>query len=351
MEEGLNLRYYFKERIDSKTKDKIIVFLQKNESASIEQDPDWYRINNSSKKSIHFYTLQDEEVVCYCNVTENRIIAQIHLGPVCSDTKILISSLRAIKNYYLSKGFAQLEVQLGMQINQSSDEMEYSLYNSLPYTQKFDTSNWSTISLKLDPEVEDIFKSFKNTHRRSIKKALKENLTVRIINSSEEIKNFAKIYDKMYRVKNLVKYFHDTLDVFERLNTLVLDRNNGQFLGVFNSDNIMIGGIVLGIHNKEMYYKYGASDPDFRKLPILHLAFFEAIKLAKSKGLKTFNFGGYNHFVKEDDQVYTINFFKRSFGGEFIYYPKKMYFRLNKMKLTTFNILKFAYRKFNSFRK
>jgi lipid II:glycine glycyltransferase (peptidoglycan interpeptide bridge formation enzyme) len=351
MKEEVSLKYCFKETLDSKIKDKVLNFLKKNEAASIEQDPDWYRIKNSQKKSIHFYALQNEEIVCYCNVTENKIIAQIYFGPVFSETKTLVSSLEAIRNYYLRKGFAQLEVQLGIETNGNSDEIEYSLFNKLPFIQKFDTSNWSTISIRLDSEIEEIFKSFKNNHRGSIKKAIKGGLIVKVINTSEEIKKLAEIYDKMYLARNLINNLHNTLEVFDKFYKLFLERNNGQFLGVFNSNDIMIGGIVVVIHNNEMCYKYGTTDPEFRKLPILHLALFEAIKLAKTKGLKSFDFGGYNHFVKEGDQVYAINFFKRSFGGEYIFYPKKMYFRLNKMKLIVFNLLRFFYRKFNSFRK
>lgn len=351
MKEDLSLKYYFEETIDSKTKDEILIFLKNNESASIEQDPDWYRINNTSKKTIYFYATQNEKIVCYTNITENKWIAKIHLGPVFSDIEVLKSSLITIKNYYLKKGFAQLEVQLGIETNQNSDELEYTLYKAIPFSQKFDTSNWSTIAIALDPNIDQIFKSFKNNHKGSIKKALKENLSVRTISSAEEIKAFSMLYDKMYRARNLKKNFQDTLEVFSKLNILFLNHKKGIFLAVYNSENLMIGGIVLGMHNKEMYYKYGASDPDFRKLPILHLALFEGIKLAKNLDLKTFNFGGYNHFVNESDQVYAINFFKRSFGGEFIFYPKKMYFRLNKLKLISFNILKFAYHQFNSLRK
>ncbi len=349
MKNEFSLKYYFEEVLDSGNKDRIIAFLQQNQSASIEQDPDWYRINNPSKKVTHFYALQNEQVVCYCSITENKIIAQIHLGPVFSDPETLVSSIRAIRNYYLKKRFAQLEVQLG--VNYNFDEIEYFLYNSIPFVQKFDAENWSTISLNIEPDIEEIFKSFKSNHKGSIKKALKENLKVQFIETVEDVKLLAGLYDKMYLARKLKKSFHDTFEVFNGLNNLFLTRNKGKILGVFTPEGKMIGGVIMGIHNEDMYYKYGISDPEFRKLPVLHLALFEAIKIAKNEGLKIFNFGGYNHFVGKDDQVYAINFFKRSFGGEFIYYPKRMYFTLNKMKFFIFRILKFVYQKINSFRK
>lgn len=351
MKKEQKIKYYFQDELDSNLKEKVLFLLQETRSASIEQNPDWLRLNNPSKKIIHFYALKGEELVSYSNIVENKLVAQIHLGPICSEKEILISSLKSIRDFYLKKGFAQLEVQLAIETSQESDDIEYTLYKSTSFTQKFDITNWSTIVIRLDKDIDEIFKSFKKNHKGSIKKALKEGLTVRPIDLNEDIRDFALLYDKMYKSRGLVKNFPDTLDLFRKLSKMFIEQKNGKILSVFNSKGKMIGGVVLGIQNSEMYYKYGASDPEYRKLPILHLALFEGIKLAKKENLSIFNFGGYNHFVKEGDQVYAINFFKRSFNGEFIFYPKRMYFELNKMKLLVFNIVRFTYRKVNLLRK
>jgi len=54
--------------------------------------------------------------------------------------------------------------------------------------------------------------------------------------------------------------------------------------------------------------------------------------IAKEMDVKWFDLGGYNHFVGKEDQVYKINLFKRSFGGQFVFYPKKIYIKLNPLK-------------------
>ncbi len=46
--------------------------------------------------------------------------------------------------------------------------------------------------------------------------------------------------------------------------------------------------------------------------------------MAKSRGLKFFDFGGYAVDVKEGDQLFDINRFKHGFGGELVTYPKTM---------------------------
>jgi len=94
-----------------------------------------------------------------------------------------------------------------------------------------------------------------------------------------------------------------------------------------------------------MLYKYGASDPDYRKLPILHLCIYEAIKIGLEKGITLLDLGGYNHFINKKDQIYSINFFKKSFNGTYSFYPKKIHIKLNPYKYYLIKILKPIYKK------
>lgn len=337
------IKYYFTQNLDGEIKTQVLEFIQTNQYGYIEQNPDWCRINNPRKKITFFYAIENEKVVCFCNIIENRFTAQIHLGPVCRDKDLLIESIGAIRKYYLKEGKAQLEIQLGILTGQETDYIEYELYKKLPFVQRFDTGNWSSIVINLNQSAEDIFNNFKKNHKGSIKKAIKENLYTKTLDDISEIKQLSEIYDKMYEARKIKKSFDNTQETFKQLHTLFLEQNNGMILGVFNQEDQMLGGVILGICNGEVYYKYGASGPEFRKFPILHLALYEGIKISIKERLSTFNFGGYNHFVKESDQVAAINFFKRSFNGDFIFYPKRMYFKLNKVKLCCYKILKKIY--------
>lgn len=57
------------------------------------------------------------------------------------------------------------------------------------------------------------------------------------------------------------------------------------------------------------------------------LIIWEAIKYAKEKGIKEFDFGGYYTGKEKDKQKEKINVFKKSFGGELtIQYTYKKYY-------------------------
>lgn len=63
------------------------------------------------------------------------------------------------------------------------------------------------------------------------------------------------------------------------------------------------------------------------------LIIWEAIKYAKEKGIKEFDMGGYYTGEDKDDPRYTINIFKRSFGGELTthYIYEKIYSKICKL--------------------
>ncbi|GAB4280985.1 MAG: hypothetical protein Kow0068_05420 [Marinilabiliales bacterium] len=342
-----NFKFYFTKILDEEIKSKINEFLQVNQYGSIEQNPDWFIINNIGKQVVFFYVIENDRLVGFCNILESRFLAKIHLGPICINKEVLIKSIYEIRKYYKNKGKAQLEVQLGILTSQETDYIEYELYKILPFVQRYDVSNWSSMIISLNQSIDEIFNNFKQNHKSSINKAIKNNIYTKKLNNINEIKKLSEIYDKMYEVRKIKRSFNNTQEVFIRLSLLFKEQNNGIILGVFNQQGQMLGGVIYGISNGEMYYKYGATDPDYRKLPILHLAIYDGIKIGIKEGISVFNFGGYNHFVKGDSQIAGINFFKNSFNGEFVFYPKKMYFKLNKLKCFLYNILKFAYYKIN----
>ena len=92
-----------------------------------------------------------------------------------------------------------------------------------------------------------------------------------------------------------------------------------------------------------MVYKFGATDPESRSIPVLHIAFVEAIRIAKEKGLRFFDFGGYMPNAKHTDQVFSINYFKLGFSGILLRYPNTMVFTLNRFKSISLKIIRYFY--------
>ena len=321
--------------------EEIILLNQFNDEFSMfpEQCYHWVNIS-STKNNCYYFGRYKNKLVTTCIINESNNIARILFGPVFSDKKFIIDSIIAIKNHY-NKNFGLLTIQLPIQSSQESTFIEYGLYNKIRFSQEYDTENWSSIKIDLSLDEEDIWKSIKPNHKGSIKKAKKMGAYTKAITTKNEIHKLSILYDQMYINRGLVNTFSDTSKVFQQI---LEDKNiNSIILGVYSPDNILIGGVICPIINNTIHYKIGVTDFNYRKYAALHLALYSIILQAKILSLNWFDLGGYNHFVKESDQISKINLFKRSFGGEHIFFPNKIYIKLNPLTYFYTSILRKTY--------
>jgi lipid II:glycine glycyltransferase (peptidoglycan interpeptide bridge formation enzyme) len=121
----------------------------------------------------------------------------------------------------------------------------------------------------------------------------------------------------------------------------LIENNKGQILLAKDKDNVVLGGAILTYQGISVRYSVGASDPDRRDLPVLHIVLYDAILRAKKDNFKYFDFWGYNHFAEEKDQVYYINHFKKGFGGYYTFFAKKMNIDLVPFGTKIFELLSF----------
>ena len=71
-----------------------------------------------------------------------------------------------------------------------------------------------------------------------------------------------------------------------------------------------------------LYYPYGGSDPSYREYMAPNLLHWEAIKLGKKLGCKTYDlWGSYKNVKNETDPFWGIYRFKSGFGGTEIDFP------------------------------
>ena len=138
-----------------------------------------------------------------------------------------------------------------------------------------------------------------------------------------------KLYDKLYKARHILKPFRKTNSVFVNIHSFFKENNLGNFYGTFDNNNQLLSGIIVVYQGDTALCYYGATDYYRKDLPIWHFLYFEIIKIAKEKGFRKFDFGGYNSVVKKSHQVFHINIFKRGFGGNIVYYPQLIHFRLN----------------------
>ncbi|OFX17429.1 MAG: hypothetical protein A2033_07835 [Bacteroidetes bacterium GWA2_31_9] len=336
-------KYIYYSQKTSDTSQIINPFLINN---SILQNPEWLSIIYPKRNICLFYLIEDSNIISSATVIENHRFAKIQFGPLSKDLNSSIDLIISIKNYYIKKHFIYLDVQLGL-----VDTVCYSnniklIKEHFNFRLENDFKNWSTVIVNLIDDENSIYSKFSENHKRSIKKATKEGFFVREINSENEILEFAMLYDCLYHKRNIEKPFKDSKSVFLQIFKFFNKNNLGFFLGVYSKDGILMGGICLAFQGNTVIYQFGTSGKNENKVPILHLAFYEAFKITKKRGFSFFDLGGYNRYVDIKNQVYNINRFKLGFSNDILDYPPSFYFVLSKSKFWIYSILKKTHIKF-----
>lgn len=317
------MKAVFKTELDKTELEKVEAFCKASDYCSIEQSVGWSNMFYKSKIRF-FYLIDDNLIKCFSQINESFRFAHIIFGPVCSGNEEMIFSINEIIDYYRKRGFIYLGIQLYCKSGFDSEYIEYNLNckHNIKYIFNNDNTK-SSIEINLERDFAEIHSQIRENHLRNIKKANKLQIAVDVIKSNEELTSFIDVYSKMCSHRKLhggsisVNNIHEVYDY-------LIKNQRGQILIAKDKDNIILGGIILVYQGISVRYFLGASDPDRRELPILHIVLYEAIKRAKAEKFKYFDFWGYNHFADEKNQVFYINHFKKGFGGYYTFFAKKM---------------------------
>jgi len=181
------------------------------------------------------------------------------------------------------------------------------------------SSKHYTLVLDLTNELESIWRGFNRTTRNEIMQAQKIGIKVSIDNS---YKDFIDSYEQFARFKGLAA---------TTLPSRVMPKKGFLFSAEFD-------GQILSWHYFLSDDKYCRSYMITSKLPSANrsvaklisrasrLLIWEAIKSFKARGFQIFDFGGYYMGKDKNDPRFSINFFKKGFGGTLaIRYDYKIY--------------------------
>ncbi len=307
----------------------------------VEQYPCWNDVDKTEAKVNYCIATYENVLKGYVAVYEYRKIeARIVFGPLSHSLDVSLQIILDVIQYYKRKGFFSLQVLLGMSVGTDATYLQYSLFKRYPFKFYLNENNKGTLLLELRNKTEDqLLKHFSNGHRYDIKKAYKNNLVCKLLQSSDEIVEFSNGYSEMYRQRGIHYPVDKSSNNFLSIHNWIETNKSGFFLGVFEN-RVMIGGALILFRNDRAQYYRGFSLPGNKKQPISHIALFESMKRVMLIGIPYFDFGGYNILVSEKDQVYQINKFKKGFHGEYFFYPPTMYFDLKPMGTALSHFLK-----------
>jgi hypothetical protein len=167
-------------------------------------------------------------------------------------------------------------------------------------------------NLTLSQDEEQIFKRFRDSTKRNIKKALAEGVEVKRCSSFEAIKAFYQLNCVTRRDHGLPPqpyYF------FKKIYTHIISKDRG-FVVLASYKNKIIAGAVFFHSGDQAMYKYGASDKKFQHLRANNLVMWEAVKWYGTTGYRNLCFG------RTEPENQGLRQFKNGWGTQedIIYY-------------------------------
>ncbi len=285
-------------------------FLEKCEEKTFLHSWNWGEFNSLMGDKIWRFGVYDSELIGAALVIKVEAKRGSFLfvphGPVVSRSKALV--LKSLMNYKL-KALAVVEKVSHIRISPVTE-------SGLVVFKKLGFRNAPTFvhpeltwELDIDLTEDELLMGMRKTTRYLIKKAIKKN--VEII-EADGVEEFDKLYQqtkvRQHFVPFSLNYLKNEFKAFSKDGQILV------LLGKYNGEVVASGIFVFW--GDVGFYHHGASSLKYPKIPVSYLLLWEAIKKAKEKGCKKFNFWGVVPDEKKSHPWYGLSLFKKGFGGK-----------------------------------
>jgi hypothetical protein len=158
--------------------------------------------------------------------------------------------------------------------------------------------------LALKPDEKKIIEAFRSSTWRNVKKAIKNGVEVKILNSPRALKDF-------YRLHCYSRKRHGAppqpFTFFKKIQEYIISRGLGLVVLACHGEKVISGNIFFHF-GKKAIYKYGASDKRYQHLRAANLAMWMGIKWYRDHGYTSLSLG------RTDLQNEGLQQFKRGWG-------------------------------------
>lgn len=160
--------------------------------------------------------------------------------------------------------------------------------------------------LFLEDTIEQNLDKFKPSHKRAVRKAIKEGVVVR---ESDKFDEFYQILENNLKIRHNVTPTH-TLDELLKLKELF--PNDVKLFGAFLGDK-MVAGVVNFVCTKDVVLAFYIShDEKYQETRALNLLFYSIFDWAITNNFKVFDFG---IFTVNEEPNFGLARFKENFGA------------------------------------
>ena len=161
--------------------------------------------------------------------------------------------------------------------------------------------------LDLSGSEEELLSQMRKTTRYEIRQ--KEKFNVVVIQSQEQ--RYFEEFLTLYRDTSLRQGFVPHVGIAEEFALFAKEQRADLFLGYH--DKKLVSGALILYYNDQAIYHHGASIVS--KVPVSTIVQWEAIKEAKKRGIKVYNFWGIAPLDNPKHPWRGLTLFKKGFGG------------------------------------
>lgn len=174
--------------------------------------------------------------------------------------------------------------------------------------------------LPLEKSEEELLADMRKTTRYLIRRAPKDGVTIEHRNDEKAIEDFWKLYEATAVRENFTPFSKTFVD--NEFKEFYKTGNADYFFG--KADGKYLAGALVVYTESTAFYHQGASI--HTKLPVPYALQWEAIREAKKRGCKYYNFWGILQEGRTPKAWSGLTLFKKGFGGKQIdYIPTKDY--------------------------
>jgi lipid II:glycine glycyltransferase (peptidoglycan interpeptide bridge formation enzyme) len=180
--------------------------------------------------------------------------------------------------------------------------------------------------LDLEPSEEELLASMRKTTRYLIRRAPKDGVEIEKRNDDKSIEDFWKLYQETASRESFVPFSKSFVD--NEYKEFATSGNADYFFGKVEGE--YLAGALVVYTKSTAFYHQGASR--HTKFPVPYALQWEAIREAKRRGCKLYNFWGILQEGRTPKAWSGLTLFKKGFGGRQIDYIPTQDYVINPLK-------------------
>ena len=166
--------------------------------------------------------------------------------------------------------------------------------------------------IDLTKSKEELWANLSKKRRNNIRRALKNGVTVKVVESEDQIYKF---YDMLHETYRNAKLPLADISLFRSIFKSLTPKNMAKLL-LAKYENNYIGGILILTYDGVIYDWYAGADREYLKVCPNDLLTWHAIEWGSKNGYHTFDFGGAGN--PNNNEHEGIREFKKQFGGQLV---------------------------------